>query len=46
MENTKSTSPAFTTLIDLASEKLGGKALACSDDFFAEKELPAATGAS
>lgn len=38
MENTKSTSPAFTTLIDLASEKLGGKALACSDDFFAEKE--------
>ena len=30
--------PSFTTFIDLASEKLGGKALICSDDFFAEKE--------
>ena len=30
--------PAFTKLIDLASERLGGKALICSDDFFAEKE--------
>lgn len=29
---------AFTTLIDLAAERLGGKALLCSDDFFAEKE--------
>ena len=29
---------SFTTLIDLASERLGGKALQCSDDFFAEKE--------
>lgn len=29
---------AFTNLIDLASERLGGKALATSDDFFAEKE--------
>lgn len=29
---------AFTNLIDLASEQLGGKALAASDDFFAEKE--------
>lgn len=29
------TAPAFTQLIDLASEKLGGKAIACSDDFFA-----------
>ena len=28
----------FTTLTDLAAEKLGGKALLCSDDFFAEKE--------
>ena len=27
--------PEFTKLIDLASEKLGGKAIACSDDFFA-----------
>jgi allantoicase len=30
--------PTFTSLIDLAAERLGGKALACSDDFFAEKE--------
>jgi allantoicase len=28
----------FTTLTDLASERLGGKALLASDDFFAEKE--------
>ncbi len=33
MSNNKE--PSFTKLIDLASEKLGGKALACSDDFFA-----------
>ena len=32
------TAPAFTNLTDLAAEKLGGKALICSDDFFAEKE--------
>ncbi len=30
--------PAFTTLTDLAAERLGGKALVCTDDFFAEKE--------
>lgn len=36
-EHTKN-APAFTSLIDLASERLGGKALLCSDDFFAEKE--------
>jgi allantoicase len=30
--------PAFTNLTDLAAEKLGGKVLLCSDDFFAEKE--------
>ncbi|MDQ6757365.1 MAG: allantoicase, partial [Bacteroidota bacterium] len=30
--------PEFTKLIDLAAERLGGKALLCSDDFFAEKE--------
>jgi allantoicase len=30
--------PTYTALIDLASERLGGKALVCSDDFFAEKE--------
>jgi allantoicase len=32
------TAPAFTKLTDLAAERLGGKALLCSDDFFAEKE--------
>jgi allantoicase len=30
--------PAFTHLTDLAAERLGGKALLCTDDFFAEKE--------
>ena len=30
--------PAFTQLTDLAAERLGGKTLLCSDDFFAEKE--------
>src|ERR1051326_7723075 len=30
--------PAFTSLTDLAAERLGGKALLCTDDFFAEKE--------
>lgn len=30
--------PAFTKLTDLAAERLGGKTLVCSDDFFAEKE--------
>ena len=30
--------PAFTKLTDLAAERLSGKALLCSDDFFAEKE--------
>ena len=28
----------FTQLTDLAAERLGGSVLACSDDFFAEKE--------
>ena len=32
------TAPEFTTLTDLASERLGGQALICTDDFFAEKE--------
>jgi allantoicase len=36
MNNT--TAPAFTNLTDLAAEKLGGKTLQCSDDFFAGKE--------
>lgn len=30
--------PLFTNLTDLAAERLGGKALYCTDDFFAEKE--------
>ena len=30
--------PSFTKLTDLAADRLGGKALICSDDFFAEKE--------
>jgi allantoicase len=30
--------PDFTKMTDLAAERLGGKALLCSDDFFAEKE--------
>lgn len=38
MEIKQSESPAYTSLLDLASERLGGKALVCSDDFFAEKE--------
>ena len=33
-----SSSAAFTGLIDLAMERLGGKALLASDEFFAEKE--------
>ena len=30
--------PAFTQLTDLAAERLGGKVLYATDDFFAEKE--------
>ncbi|MGZ5135594.1 MAG: allantoicase [Flavitalea sp.] len=30
--------PTFTKLTDLAAERLGGEAILCSDDFFAEKE--------
>jgi allantoicase len=30
--------PAYTDLIDLASERVGGQALYATDDFFAEKE--------
>jgi len=30
--------PSFASLTDLAAERLGGKVLSCSDDFFAEKE--------
>lgn len=32
------TEPLFTKFTDLAAERLGGKTLLCSDDFFAEKE--------
>jgi allantoicase len=32
------TVPSFINLTDLAAERLGGKAISCSDDFFAEKE--------
>lgn len=32
------TAPAFTQLTDLAAERLGGKVLFATDDFFAEKE--------
>ncbi len=38
MEIVRTEIPQFTELIDLASEKIGGKALICTDDFFAEKE--------
>jgi len=31
-------SPAYTSLTDLAAERLGGKVLYATDDFFAEKE--------
>ncbi len=33
-----SDAPTFTKLTDLAAERLGGKTILCSDDFFAEKE--------
>lgn len=38
MKTDNITAPAFTTYTDLAAERLGGKALLCTDDFFAEKE--------
>ncbi len=34
----KEPGPAFTEMIDLAAERLGGKVLWANDDFFAEKE--------
>ena len=36
--NNNTNAPSFTNMTDLASERLGGKALLCTDDFFAEKE--------
>ena len=38
MTNKTDNIPAFTQLTDLAAERFGGRALSCSDDFFAEKE--------
>jgi allantoicase len=38
MNTNNISTPAFTRMIDLAAERLGGKAILCSDDFFAEKE--------
>lgn len=38
MSSTIETAAAFAGLVDLASERLGGKALLASDEFFAEKE--------
>ncbi len=41
MINNTSSSPQriyFTELLDLVNQNVGGKVLACSDDFFAEKE--------
>ena len=35
---TETSIPLFTKLTDLVAERLGGKTIACSDDFFAEKE--------
>jgi allantoicase len=38
MEIVRTEIPKYISLINLAAEKLGAKALICSDDFFAEKE--------
>ncbi|REJ82895.1 MAG: allantoicase [Bacteroidetes bacterium] len=38
MTETVKESPAYTSKLNLAAEKLGARALACSDDFFAEME--------
>lgn len=38
MNESATDAPAFTALINLAADKLGARAIACSDDFFAEKE--------
>jgi allantoicase len=38
MEINKTETPEFTKQLNLAAERLGAKALVCSDDFFAEKE--------
>ena len=38
MSHTPSGAASFAGFIDLAAEKIGGQALSCSDEFFAEKE--------
>lgn len=38
MSHAPSAAAAFAGFIDLAAEKIGGRALSCSDEFFAEKE--------
>lgn len=38
MNDQNLSAPEFTRLTDLASERLGGRALECTDDFFAEME--------
>lgn len=38
MSHAPSGTASFAGFIDLASEKIGGQALTCSDEFFAEKE--------
>ncbi len=38
VKETIKTAPSFTKKLDLAAEKLGGKVLYATDDFFAEKE--------
>lgn len=38
MENINQSAPSFTSLTDLAAERLGGKVCFSTDDFFAEKE--------
>ncbi len=38
VKETYKVAPAFTQLTDLAAERLGGKVLFATDDFFAEKE--------
>jgi allantoicase len=36
--STTNSAPDFTKMIDLAAEKLGGKAIMCTDEFFAEMD--------
>lgn len=38
MSTEQTHAPAFTSLLNLAADRLGAKAVSCTDDFFAEKE--------